>query len=400
MYPSSASRAARRRQVALLALVTGLGAVALALAEPTGGRPLAHEKRIGEIELVAIFDGPMPTGVTVSHDGRIFVNFPRWGDKVEYTVAEVKGGKTVPYPDAATNHWSKDRPGEGLLSVQSVVVDPKNRLWCLDTGSVKMGAVLPGAAKLLAVDLTENRVVKKITFPPEVATLYSYLNDVRFDLRRGKEGMAFISDSSEKGPNGIVVVDLASGKSWRRLNNHPSTRPEENFLPLVEGKPLMKRPEKGKASHLQIGSDGIAISHDGERLYYCPLASRRLYSVSVHALADPAKSDAEVAQTVVDHGDKGGGADGLESDDKGRIYLSNYEHNAIVRRLPEGRLETLVSDPRVLWPDTLSVATDGHLYFTANQLHRQAQFHQGKDLRQKPYCLFRVRIDAGPVLLK
>ena len=57
-------------------------------------------------------------------------------------------------------------------------------------------------------------------------------------------------------------------------------------------------------------------------------------------------------------------------------------------------------DPRILWPDTLSVAASGYLYFTANQLHRQARFHEGKDLRKKPHTLFRVKIDAGPVLLK
>lgn len=36
---------------------------------------------IGTLETVAQFDGPMPTGVTVSHQGRIFVNFPKWGDE-------------------------------------------------------------------------------------------------------------------------------------------------------------------------------------------------------------------------------------------------------------------------------------------------------------------------------
>ncbi len=62
--------------------------------------------------------------------------------------------------------------------------------------------------------------------------------------------------------------------------------------------------------------------------------------------------------------------------------------------------ETLVHDPRVLWPDTLSLAADAHLSFTANQLHRQAQFHEGKDLRQRPYGLCRVRVDARSVLLR
>jgi hypothetical protein len=48
----------------------------------------------------------------------------------------------------------------------------------------------------------------------------------------------------------------------------------------------------------------------------------------------------------------------------------------------------------------MSIATDGFLYVTANQLHRQARYHGGKDLRRKPYALFRVRIEAQPVLLK
>ena len=80
--------------------------------------------------------------------------------------------------------------------------------------------------------------LKGDTFPPEVTMLDAYLNDIRFDLRRGKEGMAFITDSSEKGPNGIVVVDLATGKSWRRLNNHPSTRPS----PPARGPRRSRRP--------------------------------------------------------------------------------------------------------------------------------------------------------------
>lgn len=55
---------------------------------------LPAEQRVGEIEPVAVFNGPMLTGVTVSQSGRIFVNFPKWGDRVEYTVAEVRNGQT------------------------------------------------------------------------------------------------------------------------------------------------------------------------------------------------------------------------------------------------------------------------------------------------------------------
>ncbi len=68
-----------------------------------------------------------------------------------------------------------------------------------------------GGPKLVCIDLTMDRVVKKILFPQNVVLPTTYLNDVCFDLRRGSEDMVFITDSAQKGPNGIIVVDLASG---------------------------------------------------------------------------------------------------------------------------------------------------------------------------------------------
>jgi len=279
--------------------------------------------------------------------------------------------------------------------VQSVVVDPDGeRLWILDTGSIQFEPVRPGGPKLIAVDLKTNHVGEKILFPPDVVLPTSYVNDVRSDLRRGNEGVAFITDSTSLGPNGIIVVDLASGKSWRRLHDHPSTKPDPAFVPVVEGEILQMRLPGQPPARFAVGSDGIAISPDGKSLYYCPLSSRHLYSVSADALADRNKSDADVAATVKDLGEKGGASDGLESDAQGRVYLSDYEHNAIRRWSSSTEIQTLVHDPRVLWPDTLSLACDGYLYFTANQVERQGVFHNGQDLRQKPYVLFRVKVDG------
>ena len=382
------------KQFLLIGLLT---AAAAALADEP---KLPADKPEGKLELVATFAGPMPTGVTVSHKGRVFVNYPRWGDPVTFTVAEVKGGKELAYPNEAFATFDKARPGETLVSVQSVVVDPADRLWILDTGSIEFGPVIPGGAKLVGVDLGSNAVVKTIPFPPDVALKTTYLNDVRFDLRKGTAGVAYITDSSGNGPNGVIVVDLDTGKSRRRLHDHPSTKAVKDFLPVVEGRPVMERKPGQPPKHLSLGSDGIAISADGKHLYYCPLASRHLYRVPTDALLDEKATDEQVSKAVEDLGDRGFASDGLETDDKGRIYLTDYEHNAVLRRTADGQYETLVHDPRMLWPDTLSVAADGHVYFTANQLHRQARFHNGKDLREKPFALFRVKIDAGPVLLR
>lgn len=363
---------------------------------------LPTDESLGTLETVAHFDGAMLTGVTVSHQGRIFVNFPKWGDEVAFTVAEIREGRPVAYPDEAINRTDPNDLAGTLVSVQSVVVDPADRLWILDTGSPMFQPTQYGGPKLVCVDLTSDRIIKTILFPQDVALPTTYLNDVRFDLRRGTEGMAFITDSSDQGANGIIVVDLASGESWRKLHDHPSTKAEalSSFRPIVEGRPFMERPPDGKAKPMQMGSDGIAISADGSRLYYCPLASRRLYSVAIDALVDRSIDDSAVAATVIDEGDRGGASDGLETDAAGYIYSTNYEHNAVLRRRSGEEWETVVHDPRLLWPDTMSVAADGYLYVTANQLHRQAKYQKGKDLRQKPYTLFRVRIDAQPVLLR
>jgi sugar lactone lactonase YvrE len=364
---------------------------------------LPSEEPLGILEPVAYFNGAMPTGVTVSHQGRIFINFPKWGDDVAFTVAEVLNGEAVAYPDEAINQTNPGDPAIALVSVQSVVVDPSDRLWILDTGSPRFQPTKYGGPKLVCVDLSTNKVIKKILFPQDVALPTTYLNDVRFDLRRGSEGMAFITDSAQKGPNGVIVVDLASGDSWRRLHDHPSTKAEmiRTFLPIVEGRPFLEHQPDGSVNQgASMGSDGIAISADGKRLYYCPLGSRKLYSVDTNSLADRTLDDQHVGDTVIGEGDRGGASDGLESDSAGYIYSTNYEHNAILRRLPGRNWETVIHDPRLLWPDTLSLAADGYLYVTANQLHRQARFHNGRDLRRKPYTLFRIRVDAQPVLLR
>jgi sugar lactone lactonase YvrE len=354
----------------------------------------------GNIEVVTLFEqGPMPTGVAVSDKGRLFVNFPRWGDPVEFTVAEIVNGVVKPYPSAEYNKLNKQYPGETLVSVQSVVVDPTgNRLWMLDTGSINFAPRETRGAKLVGVDLDQNKIVKEIIFPDEVALRTSYLNDVRFDLTRGKEGTAYITDSSSFGDNGLIVVDLASGKSWRRLHRHPSTLATERFAPVVEGKELLARVPFQPEAYVKIGSDGIAISADGKTLYYCPLASRSWYSVSTDALADPDATDAAVAATVKEMPARPFASDGLENDAQGRIYLTDYENNAIRRFNPAtDTWDIVAAQPSMIWPDSMSLAKDGYLYFTANQLNRQPNYHNGIDQRQRPFVLFRVLTDGTPI---
>jgi len=339
-----------------------------------------------DYEIVAEITGNMPTGLTVSDEGRVFVSFPRWGDDVPFTVAEIVNGECVAYPNAEINAWSDGNGRDRLVSVQSVIVDPAGDLWLLDTGAPEFGAFVPGGPKLVQVDLASNTVVRVIEPSAEAVTATTYMNDVRFDFSRGDAGYAYITDSQAVGA--LIVVDLATGESWSRLRGHTSTKAVDQFRAVVQG--IVRE-------GYRVGADGIAISADGSRLYYCPLSSRRLYSVDTSALLDRDLSEDLVAATVTDHGDKGA-SDGMESDTAGNLYVTAYEHSAVFRFGADGSWSTIVHGPKMLWPDTLALATDGYLYVSVNQLPRSPLFN-GVDDRVTPYLIIRKRVDASPIRL-
>jgi sugar lactone lactonase YvrE len=422
LHPTAMSR--HSWYTLLLALSLGWTYVGPNLAAQSSTPHLAQDTSVGRLETVATFNGPMPTGVSVSRSNRIFVNFPRWGDDVPFTVAEIVNGKAIPYPDASVNDWpgrassdptqykDKRQNETHFVSVQSVVVDPANRLWVLDTGSPLLKNALPGGPKLVAIDLATNKIIKRILLPSAVAGPTSYMNDVRFDLRVGSpaladgiHGIAYITDSSEKGPTGFVVVDLATGQAWRKLDETSSVKPEPGFVMFAEGRPLYKTEPGQPVKPGIFANDSLAISADGSRIFYCPVSATKLYSIPTAALRDRNLSPAAVAAQVSMVTGKES-SDGLESDAAGAVYSTAPASGSILKIAPNSNfasgveVTTLVHDPRLLWPDTMSLSDEGYLYVTANQLYNQPSMHHGKDLRQKPYALFRIKVDAKPVRLQ
>lgn len=248
--------------------------------------------------------------------------------------------------------------------MQSVVVDPVDRLWILDTGRVLTpdGKTLLtssfGGPKLIGVDLSTNEVIQTILFPQTVAFPDSYVNDVRFDLRpnitSSGKGIAYITDSSNEGRNGLIIVDLGTGESWRHVSATEVVRPDAGFVGWVNGQSVYGLDTtSGEATNLAFGSDGIAISADGESLFFCPLSSRRLYSVPTALLRDRSKfSELRAQQGTLYRGQKGF-SDGFETDSNGIIYMGNFEQNAVVMFNPaDGTVQTFVRDPRINWVDT------------------------------------------------
>lgn len=329
---------------------------------------------------VARFDHQV-TGVTVARDGRIFVNFPRWSEDAPVSVAELKDGKPVPYPDADWNAWRNAHadelsPKDHFVCVQSVVADAQDRLWVVDAAAPAMAHVIKDGPKLVGIDLKTNRVIKTIPFDETVALQASYLNDVRI-APDGKT--AYLTDSGAEGA--LIVVDIDSGKARRVLSGHATTMPDKGVTVSADGKPLRRPDGRG----VDFAADGIALSPDGKTLYWQAIKGKTLYSLPTEALSGWATAsvvpelltDRALASRIAVVGENGP-ADGLLIGRRdGRMYVTAVQDGAIkVRDLasPNSGLTVLVQDARLRWPDTFGEGPDGTIYVTTSHIQDSADY--------------------------
>jgi len=369
---------------------------------PADAAPPIDAAPLGTVTSFAQFTNTVAVGVAVSRSGRVFVSTSRAIDEhVPYSVAEIlPNGQAHVYPAASLFTQNTGAPAPNrLLSVQALTVDALDRLWILDTSKVGQAPIVPGTPKLVAIDLRTNQPVQTIFFPAAVAGASAMLNDVRVDLGKGASGVAFVTDSSAQGPNGIIVVDLATGAAIRRLNDDPTTRPEPGLVITSEGAALTVRQGAGAGTPLRVGADGIALDADGHHLYYRALTGHHLYRVSSDALASATTSDVDVAATIEDLGDLGFASDGLLADAQGRLYLTDFEHNAIHRRNADGTMQLIAQDGQLLWPDSLALRPDGGLLITTTQIERGALL-AGTDQRVRPLIVWQTPTDSTPLSLR
>lgn len=313
------------------------------------------------------------TGVAVSPDNRIFVNFPLWSPDIPMSVGELQDDGTVEqYPDAKWNGYHPGAiPVNHFICVQSVVCDHDGYLWVLDPANPFFRGVVTKGPKLVKIDLDSAKVIEYYDFPSDVIERASYLNDVRIDTKNNK---AYITDS---GIGGILIVDLVTKQVRRVLGNHPSTKAEDVIL-TIDGQPWI-RPGGQK---IQVHSDGIALDTANAMLYYQALTGRHLYRIGTRYLLDQSLSEEQLAAHVETVG-KTGASDGIIYGPDGRIYLSAIEENAVKAVDADGNIETIVSDSLLAWPDSFAFGPDGSLYVTTSQIHR------GSDL-ETPYRLYKI----------
>jgi sugar lactone lactonase YvrE len=327
------------------------------------------------LEVVA--DLPLPPGnIAVSQSGRMFFTFhPEANPPIR--VAELVGGKPVPYPD---EEFQKHDKGKAHFQTPLAVrVDRQGRLWVLDHG----GYGITGQPRILAFDLKTNQLVDRFDFPSNVAGMLSMLNDFQVD----PEGRRiYIAETSLFGRRpALIVYDVANHTARRLLERHSSVMPKD-YLIDAAGREMTIF---GFLT-LKIGVDSIALDKQGRWLYYAPVSDDRMYRIETRDLNDESLNAGALGAKVEVWGRKTL-SDGITVDGEGNIYLSDMEHSAIVQLRPDRSLVTLLKDERLRWPDGFSFGPDGWLYVTCSALHQVILRSQFQIVGEAPYQIFRFK---------
>lgn len=322
------------------------------------------------------------TGISKEEGGRLLVNYPRWSEIYKYAVTVANGptaGTAKPYPDSITNKWMPGQSGKDKwVCVQSSFFDDKGDLWILDPSAPKLKTIQGGGAKLVKMNKSTNKPERTYSFMGVVPDT-AYVNDVRVDTKRN---YAYLTES--KG-GGLIVVDLGSGKMRRVLAAHKSTLSDPAYKYIIDGRELMKEGKPAK-----FNSDGIALTPDGDWIYYKPLTDDKLYRIKTEYLRDAAMSDTALGGRVEDLGHYAS-TDGMIFDKSGNLYFADPQNYRLLKIGPDLKMTTLVQDKRLIWPDSYAIA-DGYLYVSCSQIQMQPEYNNGVNKRTSPYTVYRLKL--------
>ncbi len=321
------------------------------------------------LEVVADLEFP-PGNIAVSRTGRVFFTFhPEASPPIQ--VAELVDGEPVA--------WPPDLPEEfAYQSVLSLRIDAHDRLWVLDNANHGFGT-----PRILAFELDTGEVVHRHDFPRGVAGRGSHLNDFQV-APNGRR--VYIADASifAKTP-AIVVYDVDEDLSWRLLEGHESVTPE-HYVPVVQGRTMLIY----GIFAIRPGVDSIALDRRGEWLYFAPVTNGHMYRVRRADLDDPVLPAKLLAARVERFAPKTM-SDGITTDLAGNVYITDLEHDAIVALGPDRKLQTLVRDPRLRWPDGVGFGPGGDLYIACSALHHVIGKSAATVRAEAPYQIFRFR---------
>ncbi|MBT3311281.1 MAG: hypothetical protein HN737_01015 [Desulfobacterales bacterium] len=321
----------------------------------------------------------LPPGmVSSAPDGRLFFSYHTMHKPerfVEATIFEWVDGKAVPFPDSPLQ--------KQFAGAMGINADQHQRLWI----------VIPGGAnntqtRLMAISTKSGELIVDHVFPPGVALLAQ-------DMRVSPEGnTVYLADTGMlKFKSGaIIVFDIKNETTRTLLLDHPSVNPQDWYIRKQDGSP--NRLAFGLLN-FAVGVDGIALSRDGEWLYYGAINNNSMFRIRTGDLLNTSL-DADALGNKVERVGPKPLSDGIELDGDNNVVITDVENGGIAMLTPKGELSTLARSPGINWSDSVTIAPNGDIYFTdsyltglMNSLLKPADHDTIK--QKAPYTIYRIK---------
>ncbi|ERK16118.1 hypothetical protein L579_4394 [Pantoea sp. AS-PWVM4] len=302
----------------------------------------------------------MANQVALTRGNLLFLGLPRYAkDKPTPSLARREAdGSLRPFPGNGWNEWQPGKDGRNaFVYLNSVHIFADDTVWCVDQGALSAGVFSakdavpqPGAQKLVQLDAHSGEILQILRFDERILPPGAQMNDLRF------HGNAlYITDS---GLGGIIVHDMVSGKTLRRLSATPVVKASD------KAPPAMLSGIKGSKTFHPPNSDMIEITADGNWLYWAA-PTGPLYRVETRWLQSdlPDEDILPHVEQVYDNNFSGGCC----MDSAGNVYFSETVTHNIRVLAPSGETRVIASDVRLLRPDGTFISADRQLYIPVKQ---------------------------------
>ena len=249
--------------------------------------------------------------VAIARTGRIFYTIHPETNLDYPKLYERMNGKPVPWPVGAD-------PEKLFACPHGVRIHSRSQLWIIDPANHGTGQV-----RLIAFDVDSGKEVHRFDFPGNGAPLGSFLQDMSIN----PDGRwVYIADVGfwAKRP-AIVVYDTESRSARCVLNLDASVFPQN----ILIRNPIKPTGFLGGLLEMRAGVDVTAVSRDGPWVYYAAIRTQ------VQAVGRKPLND------------------GITTDDAGNVFLTDFEHAAVLEMTPDGKLSTVIKDKRIRWADGL-----------------------------------------------
>ena len=335
-----------------------------------------------------------PNTIRINNNGTLFMSVPRhlFGDEIDSyipgTINYLINGKLKPWPNREENDYKKGR----IHSIVGFEIDLEGNMYLLNhkknnrrellvyyrNGTMKRRYNLNDVTTHKDHETFLSNIVLDLTYN------FAYIADTGKIFKKDFSD----DDSTNHTKSYLIVLNLNNGVAIRFMQKHISTMPDINHKQIND-----------KININNIGLYGLALSCDKRFLYYSPVKSNKLYSVSTFLLQEERTIR---SKDILEFDKKSAGFE-LISSARGLFYYTSIEENSILVNFYE-RILSFANLRSIrygeIFDDNIPVSmtfngTTGYLYYLVNRhnIFVNDNIEKKLNVEQNNFFIYKININ-------